>query len=304
QRHDAQHLGMMDEWFEQTSRRRDRKLQHDFLAVGNLRQFLQEPGKQQPVAFVTIGTLDVHLRLDDRDHPVDEDLARHLELLGDEDSDAGPVRVVDYRTLLGAEYAEALGPLKQSVEPGIRLHHLDAVLFVLEALVDLDERDNALLDQRPRDRGSVHSPIHRPFEQYGADHLATTVAGRLDDPRAHLVDQVEHLLVARPFVASIAVTHKGLGRGPAALVKRGDEAAAVSDLLVHFGVWHVRHPALCSRTATPGSVRPSIHSRNAPPAVETKVKSPATPAWFRAATGSPPPATQTTPPRRGSAAAL
>src|SRR5206468_12558785 len=33
-----------------------------------------------------------------------------------------------------------------------------------------------------------------------------------------------------------------------------------------------------SNAATPGSVRPSIHSRNAPPAVETKVKSSATPA--------------------------
>lgn len=33
-----------------------------------------------------------------------------------------------------------------------------------------------------------------------------------------------------------------------------------------------------SSAATPGSVRPSIHSRNAPPAVETKVKSCVTPA--------------------------
>lgn len=34
----------------------------------------------------------------------------------------------------------------------------------------------------------------------------------------------------------------------------------------------------CSSAATPGSVRPSIHSRNAPPAVETKLKSCVTPA--------------------------
>ena len=52
------------------------------------------------------------------------------------------------------------------------------------------------------------------------------------------------------------------------------------------------------------SVRPSIHSRNAPPAVETKVKSSATPAWLSAATVSPPPATDTSEPSLVSAAAV
>src|SRR3954447_19335596 len=56
--------------------------------------------------------------------------------------------------------------------------------------------------------------------------------------------------------------------------------------------------------ATPGSMRPSIHSRNAPPAVETNVKSPATPAWFKAATVSPPPATESSEPSLVSAAAV
>src|SRR3546814_7226823 len=52
----------------------------------------------------------------------------------------------------------------------------------------------------------------------------------------------------------------------------------------------------CSTALTPGSSLPSIHSRKAPPAVETKVKSSATPAWLTAATVSPPPATETTAP--------
>src|SRR5438270_12798073 len=65
----------------------------------------------------------------------------------------------------------------------------------------------------------------------------------------------------------------------------------------HFG--HQR-----SSAATPGSVRPSIHPRNAPPAVETKVKSCATPAWLSAATVSPPPATDTSDPSLVSAAAV
>src|SRR3954452_23827898 len=59
-----------------------------------------------------------------------------------------------------------------------------------------------------------------------------------------------------------------------------------------------------SRAATPGSLRPSIHSRKAPPAVETKVKSCVTPAWLSAATVSPPPATDTSEPSLVSAAAV
>src|SRR3546814_11295041 len=56
--------------------------------------------------------------------------------------------------------------------------------------------------------------------------------------------------------------------------------------------------------STPGNALPSIHSRKAPPAVETKVKSPATPAWLSAATVSPPPANEVSEPSRVSAAAV
>src|SRR5262249_10212140 len=59
-----------------------------------------------------------------------------------------------------------------------------------------------------------------------------------------------------------------------------------------------------SSAATPGSSLPSIHSRKAPPAVETKVRSSATPATLTAATGWPPPATETSPPDLVSAAAV
>src|SRR5436309_1021695 len=68
----------------------------------------------------------------------------------------------------------------------------------------------------------------------------------------------------------------------------------------------IRRPADPHRSSafTPGSSLPSIHSRKAPPAVETKVKSSATPAWFSAATVSPPPATETRLPSWVSAAAV
>src|SRR3954447_14512379 len=67
-----------------------------------------------------------------------------------------------------------------------------------------------------------------------------------------------------------------------------------------------RHHLLLSvlRASTPGRGLPSIHSRKAPPAVETKVKSSATPAWLSAATVSPPPATDTSEPSLVNAAAV
>ena len=44
---------------------------------------------------------------------------------------------------------------------------------------------------------------------------------------AHLVDEVEHLLVARPGAFLDAIALERLGRGPARLVERGDEAVAL-----------------------------------------------------------------------------
>ena len=52
-----------------------------------------------------------------------------------------------------------------------------------------------------------------------------------DDARAHLVDQVEHLLVARVGVLGDAVELERLGRAAAALVQRCDEAGATLRLL-------------------------------------------------------------------------
>jgi hypothetical protein len=89
---------------------------------------------------------------------------------------------------------------------------------------------------------------------------------------------------------------------PAALVERGDEAVAAGDLVAHFAVSFVL--PMLARGRRRRKRRPSIHSRNAPPAVETKVKSSATPAWLSAATVSPPPATETRLPSCVSAAAV
>src|SRR4051812_24099729 len=293
---------MVDQRLEETRLLGDRQLEHDLLAVRELVQLLKNGGEQQIVRLSPVSALDVHLGLDDRHHRVRQDLLGNLELLGDQHRDAGRVGRVDHRPFLRAENAEPPGTLQEVIETRHRLHHLDAVLFVLKAFVDLDEGHDTLVDQRLRRRLPVDRAVHGPLEQDRADDLAASETRGGDDPRAHFVDKVEHLLIARPgaFLDSIALER--LGRGPARLVESSNEAVALANFSGHFRLIHT-HPCCCN-AATPGSVRPSIHSKNAPPAVETKLKSCATPAWLSAATVSPPPATDTRDPSLVRAAAV
>src|SRR5690606_20279972 len=89
--------------------------------------------------------VDVDLGLDDGHETRGEHLAAELELLVDDGGDARLARLLDDRALLGAEHAVAGGPGEELVEAGDRLHELDAVGLLLEALVDLEEGDDALL---------------------------------------------------------------------------------------------------------------------------------------------------------------
>ena len=182
-----------------------------------------------------VGALDAHLGLDNRHQAVAQHLPRNLELLPDHRGNALAVGDIDHRPFLGPEHAEPFCSGQQGVQIGHRFHHLDAVGLCLEALVDLDERNDPLIDKRLRGRLAFDLTVHRPLEQDRADNFPSAEAGRGDDPRAHLVDQAEHLLVARPGILLDAIFLERLGRGPARLVERGDKAvpraifAAISD---------------------------------------------------------------------------
>src|SRR3546814_14637728 len=74
--------------------------------------------------------------------------------------------------------------------------------------------------------------VHRHLEEDGAQDLAAVEARALDDPAAHLVDAVEHLLLVGVRVLAHAVELQRLGRAATALVERGDEALPLAHLLV------------------------------------------------------------------------
>jgi len=241
---DAQHLGMIHQRIEQAWRSRQRQLQHHLLALGQRVQILEDFLQQYLVGLGALGGLDVHFGLDDRHQSPGEHLAADVELLRDHGGDALAIGEVDDRPLLGAEHAQPLGAGEQGIEFGHRLHHLDAVRLVLQALVDLDEGDDAALDQRGRGRLAIDAAVHGAFEQDRAQHLLSTEGRRGDDAAAHRVDKAEHLLVVRPGAFLDAIALERLGRRTAALVERGDEAVTLGDLLLHILIQHLHIPSL------------------------------------------------------------
>ena len=149
---------------------------------------------EQHLGLLLVRAVDAHLGLEDRYEPGRGDPRAVLDLLVDDGGDAVLVGVLDHRPHLGAEDAVLVRPLEQLVEGVDRLHQLDAVALVGEALVDLEERhDLLLLPQVARGRDAEHVPLHRLLEQDRAED-AGAVEGRAgDDAGAHLVDEVEHL---------------------------------------------------------------------------------------------------------------
>ena len=127
---------------------------------------------------------------------------------------------------------------------------------------------------------SVHRPVHRPLEQNGADHLADAELG---DLMIRASGEWSNIPRRQTIRRPVAVAHERLGGGSTALVKamKPRPWLFVRISLVVVLVRERRHRR----------VRPHPF-QNVPPAVETKVKSPATQYGFIAATVSPPPATE------------
>ncbi len=183
-----------------------------------------------------VGGLDIHLGLEDRHQAGVEHLLADVELLVEDGGDAFGVVGLDDRALLGAEDALGPGLGQQLGQARDRLHHLHAVGLVLKALVDLQERHHgALVPQIGGGRDAVDLAVHRLLEEDRAED-AVVERGGLDDSGAHLVHQVEHLVLVGPLVLGDAVQAQGLGGGASGLVQSGDEALALGHQLCLLGV--------------------------------------------------------------------
>src|SRR5215470_2405135 len=121
--------------------------------------------------------------------------------------------------------------LSRSGQFGHGLHHLDAFFLVLEALVHLQERNDAFY--APEVIGGrlfFDLPLHGVFEQDGPNNPLAGEAGAGDDARAHLVHEIKHLIVVGPGVVLDSVQGQRVRGAAAALIQRRDE----SGMGLHF----------------------------------------------------------------------
>jgi hypothetical protein len=124
------------------------------------------------------------------------------------------------------------------------LHHLRAVVFGCQALVDLENRHHPLdVPQVVRGGTALDVAIHGHLEQDRGQDPVTVEARAGDDPGAHLVHEVEHLLVTGVGVLGDAVELQCLGCAAPALIEGGDEAVSCCELVSLFGV-HGPSPSL------------------------------------------------------------
>ena len=160
----------------------------------------------------------------------------------------------------------SFGPGEQPIEGRHRLHELDAVRLVGQALVDLEERDDAL--HAPQVVGGATAldlAVHRVLEQDGAEDAIAPKLGLVMIRLRISCMSVEHLVVIRVGVLRDAVQAESLRRAATALVQGGDETVAgphlLELLLVHESsgglllLASVRRRALWVRLAMEGAGR-------------------------------------------------
>ena len=155
----------------------------------------------------------------------------HTHLLVDDSLDPLLVGNLNDRPHLGPEDPLLLPPLAEVVKSGVGLHDLGPVLLRGEPLVDLEERDDLLLLPEVR-RGSLplDVPVHGVLEEDGPEDPVPRELGARDYARAHVVDLLEHRVVAFVLVLGDAVGQEGLGGATAGLVQSRYEPIAA----LHF----------------------------------------------------------------------
>ncbi len=139
------------------------------------------------------------------------------------------------RTHLGAEDTVGLGPVQQRIQIRDRLHELNAVLLLGQALVHLEDGHHLLVVPEVLGRGlALDLPVHGVLEENGGQDTLPGEGGAGHDAGPHLMHQVEHLLIVGPGVLLDAVQAQRLRGTAATLVQRGDEAHGAGHLLELF----------------------------------------------------------------------
>ena len=231
QSHNTENLRIRNEIGVQVIGRRNRQLQHDPGVERQSVDVLTNEVVEPLLRLLLVRGMDVDLRLEDRHQASGADLLTELELLIDDLLDAVLVVIKNDRALLGAEDVLLLdSAMKELVKTGDRLHDADVGLLVGQALVDLEEGDDALLlPQKITGGNSLDLTIHRHLEQNRGKNVVAGERRAGDDPGPHLVDQIKHLvLVVAVDLGLHPVRLESLRCGASGLVQSGNESGRSS----------------------------------------------------------------------------
>ena len=110
-------------------------------------------------------------------------------------------------------------------------------MFVGKTFINFKKWNDAfVLPQKFGCALAIDGAIHCHFEQDCADYSLAGERRALDDPGAHGVNEVVHLLIARILGGFDAIQLERFRGAPAALVECRNETLAALCLVHHFGV--------------------------------------------------------------------
>ena len=220
----------------------NRQLEHDPGVVVKGVDVLTDVPVQQLLGLLLACGVDVHLGLEDRHQTSSAHLIAQLELLIHDPADTHLVVIDDDRAFLGAEDVLVLhGAVQQLVQTGDGLHHLDVVVLIGQALVDLEKGDDPLaLPQEVGRRHALDLTIHRHLEEDRSKNVLTGECRAGDDPGTHLVHEIEHAVLVVAIGRLLdAIGTQGLGGRTARLIQCCDETRCGVHALQLLGVHDV-----------------------------------------------------------------
>ena len=181
--------------------------------------------------------MDVDFRFDDGDKSCRNDLAGVVKLLFDDTADAVFVPFFDDGAHFRTEDMSFFRLREKGVEFFHRFHQLDTVVFFRESFVDFQNRNDAFVPEVVGGVFAVNFGVHRDFEQDSGKDFFRGKGRTLNNPCAHLMDEVKHFFFVAVRRFGNSVQAQRLRRGAAALVECRDKSVGTGHafklLLVH-----------------------------------------------------------------------
>ena len=183
---------------------------------------------QQIFRRLLVGNEDIHLRLKNRNQSGIGNTAANFKLLVHDFFNSVRIGRFDNRPHFRSENMPFLRPFQQFLQIVDRLHHPDAVFLFRKSLVHLQDRQNPFLfPQVICGKLPVNLPFHRVLKKNCPQNMLGSESWACHNPGPHLMDKVEHLLIAVIGFIRNTIEPESLRRAPAALIQCRDKTVSL-----------------------------------------------------------------------------